>query len=122
MEHKIISQTKNPFLQRDEILIELKSASAPSFEDVKTAVGKDEKLVVVKRVDGQFGQHNFLAEVLVYESEKSKKEIEIVPRKTRLKIAEEEKKAKKEIAKKKAEEEKKIAEAKTETKSEEKSE
>lgn len=114
MEHKIISQQKNPFLQREEILIEMTSATAPSFEDVKKAVGKDEKLVVVKKVDGQFGQHIFIADVVVYDSEKAKKNVEIVPQKTRKKIAEDEKKKIEEEKKQKEEAKKAEEKAKAE--------
>ena len=86
METKIISQKKNPFLDREEILMEIKSNVAPSFEDVRKAIGKDENLTVVKKVEGNFGRHIFNAEIVLYNSTKSKDKIETIPKKIRKKI------------------------------------
>lgn len=113
MEHKIIQKEKNHFLEREEISIELTAESTPSFSDVKAILKKDEKLVVVRKIKSNFGKKSFIAEVVVYDSEDAKKQNEIIPRKTKLKLAEEEKKRLEE--EKKAKEEAKKAE---ETKSE----
>lgn len=122
MKHKIITQNKNPLLHREEMLIEFESESAPSFDDIKKTINKDNELTIVKRVDGNFGQHKFTADVLVYESKEAKDRVETIPKKIRAKMAEEEKKrleeekAKKEAEKKAAEEAKKAEEEKTEEK------
>ena len=107
MESKIISQEKNPFMQREEIKLEIKSESAPSFEEVKKAVGKDENLIVVKRVNSNFGTSVFTADVVVYDSVEAKKSVEMVPQKVRKKLAEEAKQKADAEAKAKAEEAKK---------------
>ena len=41
MESKIIKQEKNPFLDREELTLEIKNEVAPSFDEVKTEIGKD---------------------------------------------------------------------------------
>ena len=91
MDAKIINQQKNPFLQREEIVFEIKSESTPSFEEIKKTVGKDENLVVVKKVNSNFGTQIFTAEVFVYDSPEARKKIETIPQKIKKKLAEEEK-------------------------------
>ena len=109
MESKIIKQEKNPFLERDEIVIEILNETAPSFEDVKNVLGKEDDLVVVKKIDGNFGKRIFMAEIFVYDSKEAKEKIETIPKKVRKKMAEE-KKAADVAAKKAAEEEAKVVE------------
>ena len=122
---KIIKQEKNPFLSREEIILEINSETAPKIEDVKNAIGKDENLTIVKRINSNFGKHVFTAEVLVYENQEAKDKIEVIPQKIRKKLAaekkaEEEAKAKaEEEAKAKAEEEAKTGETSTEETKEE---
>ena len=118
MKTQIIKQKKNPFLQREEIVMEIASETAPSFADVKSAIGKDENPVVVKRIDGNFGKQVFTAEVFVYESEDAKNNVEVIPKKIKKKMEEEKKAA--EEATKKAEEEKKKSEESSEEVKEEK--
>jgi len=89
-------------------------------------------LIVVKRINSNFGKKDFIVEAVVYDSEESKKSIEVIPKKIKKKLAEEEKKKLEEEKKAKAEakkafeeakkdsEEKKVEESKEETKSEEK--
>jgi len=91
MESKIINQQKNPFLQREEIVFEIKSDVAPSFEEIKKQIGKDENLVVIKKVQGKFGTQIFTTEVFVYDSPEARKKIEVIPKKIKKKLAEEEK-------------------------------
>lgn len=110
MKTEILKQEKNPFLHREEIIMKIESDAVPSFEDVKKEVGKDEKLTIVKKINSNFGRHEFEAEVVVYESEESKDKVETVPQKVRKKLAEEKKKAEEEKAK--AESEAKAAEEK----------
>ena len=110
METKIIKQEKNPFLQREEIVLEINSEISPSFEEIKKQIRKDEKLVAIKKVNSNFGTHKFIAEVFVYDSIEARKKIEKIPKKIRKKLAEEEKSKKEAEAKAKAEEEAKVAE------------
>lgn len=92
MKHKILKQNKNVFMHREEILIDIEANINPSFEQVKEIIGKDKDLVVVKSIHGNFGSHSFIAEVFVYDSKENKENIETIPRKIRLKLAEEMKK------------------------------
>ena len=109
MEHKIIKQQKNPFLQREEITLEIKNPSTPNADEVKTAIAKDPALTVIKKINTNFGNQTFTAEALIYDNIEAKNKIETTPKKIRKKIQAEEK-TKKE-AEKKAKEE---AEAKPE--------
>jgi ribosomal protein S24E len=123
-EHNIIKKEKNPFLSREEIILEITSEIAPSFEEVKKMISADENLIVVKEVRGNFGKNTFKAEVFVYESEEKKNEIEVIPKKIRKKMEEErkkaeEQKAKEEAEKKAAEEAAKAEEEKAEESNEE---
>jgi ribosomal protein S24E len=93
MKSKIIQQNKNPFLHREEIKLEITSPSAPTMEEVKKEIGKDENLIVVKKINANFGRQTFIAEVFVYDSKEEKKAVETIPKKIRLKMAEEEKAA-----------------------------
>jgi ribosomal protein S24E len=118
---KIIKKEKNHFLSRNEIILEMNSETAPKIEDVKNAIGKDENLTIVKRINSNFGKHIFTADVLVYDNLEAKDKIEVIPQKIRKKLAaekkaEEEAKAKKEEAptEAKKEEESKTEEASTE--------
>ncbi|MDH3352908.1 MAG: hypothetical protein OEL87_00485 [Nanoarchaeota archaeon] len=108
METKIIKQEKNPFLEREDLVLEIKGEATPSFEEVKTAIGKDADLTVVKKITTNFGRNTFLVEAVVYDNIEAKEKIETIPQKVRKKM-EAEKKAAEEAAKK-AEEEAKAAE------------
>ena len=89
----IIKQQKNPLLYRQEILMEIQSESNPSFSEIKKELGKDEDLVVIKRINGNFGETIFSAEAFVYDSKEAKDKIERIPRRIRAKLAEEAAKA-----------------------------
>lgn len=88
MEHKILQHKKNPLLHREEIILEVKSKTNPSFEEISESMKKDKKLVVVKGINGNFGRHVFQAEVFVYDSEEAKNKVEYIPMKIRKKLAE----------------------------------
>ncbi len=118
MEFKILKQEKNALLHREEYLIEVNSDSNPSFGDVKYFLKKDEKILVIRDIKGNFGSNTFRSEAFVYESQKYKDEIEVIPKKVRKKLEEEAKKKAEEEAKKKAEEEKAEEEKAKEQKSE----
>jgi ribosomal protein S24E len=107
---KILKQEKNPFLEREEIVIEFQQDTTPSFEEVKQTIGKDPVLTVVKKVNTNFGRKTFLAEAVVYNTIEAKKKIEVIPKKLKKKMQEEEKAAA-EAAKKAAAEAKATEEA-----------
>ncbi len=115
MKLEIIKQEKNPFLEREELTVEIISESAPSNADVISELGKDEALTVVKKINTNFGRQTFLTEIVVYDSPEAREKIETIPQKVRKKMEAEKKaaeeKAKKEAAEaaKKAEEEAKAA-------------
>jgi ribosomal protein S24E len=80
---KTIEHKKNPLLHREEYKIEIKSESNPSYADIIKFLGKDEKLIVIKRLKGNFGRKIFIADVIVYASEAEKNNVEVTPRKVR---------------------------------------
>jgi ribosomal protein S24E len=108
MESKIITQTKNPFLEREEITIEIKNPTTPTYDEVKEAIGKDAGLTIVKKINTNFGRQTFVAEAVVYNNAEAKKHVEVIPQKVKKKMEAEEKTA----AEAKAKEEKAAAEAK----------
>jgi len=115
MESKIIKQEKNPFLEREEFTLQITNETTPTFDEVKSELGKDATLTVVKKINTNFGRKTFLIEAVVYENAEAKKKIETIPQKVRKKIESEEKAAaeaakKAEAEAKKAEEEAKVAE------------
>ena len=105
MKLEIIKQEKNPFLQREELTLEITSEAAPSASDVISELGRDEALTVIKKINTNFGRQIFIAQVVVYDNIEARKEIETIPQKVRKKMEADEKAA----AKKKAEEEAKAA-------------
>ena len=76
MKTQILKQEKNPFLNREEITLEIESLANPSFEDVKNEIGKDAELTVVKKIEGHFGRGKFTAKIFVYDSKEAKEKIE----------------------------------------------
>lgn len=110
MESKVISQKRNPFLEREDIVIQISEKITPSKEEVVEFVGKGKEVTVVRKISSGFGKNSFTAEVFVYDSKEAKDRIEVVPKKIKKKIEEERKAREMEEAKKKAEEEAKLAE------------
>ena len=92
---KIISKTKNPFLDREELVIEIMGDVPPSNEEVKKITGKDADTVVVNTIRTAFGKQTFVADVFIYNSIESKEKIQTIPQKVRKKMAEEQAAAKK---------------------------
>jgi ribosomal protein S24E len=109
MKIEIIKQEKNPFLQREEYMIEIQNEVTPSFDELKQEMKTDADLTVVKKINTNFGRNTFVAEVVVYEDKKAKQSVEVIPRKIKKKMEAEEKAAA--DAAKKAEAEAKAAEA-----------
>ncbi len=120
-ESKIISQEKNPFLSREEIIIEISSEATPTIDEIKKEIGKEEKLIVIKKINTNFGKKKFIAELVVYDTIEAKNKVETIPKKIRAKMAEEEK-TRIEAEKKTAKEEKATAEAEKATEDESKKE
>ncbi|MCR4284589.1 MAG: hypothetical protein NUV97_00915 [archaeon] len=102
MKTQIISQEKNPFLNREEIVLGITSEITPNVDSIKEAIGKDKDLIVVKRVNSNFGRQTFTANIFVYDSKESKDKVETIPQKVRIKMAKDKKEAE-EVAKKEAE-------------------
>ena len=132
MKTKIIKREKNPFLEREELVLEIENDSTPTSDEVKKEIGKNAELTVIKKINTNFGKQTFIVEAIVYDNAKAKEKIETIPQKIRKKIeadkkTEEETKKKAEEEAKKAAEEVKTAKApaeeiKEETSTEEKSE
>jgi ribosomal protein S24E len=117
MNSKIISQTKNPFLEREEITVEIKQSVSPSKAEAIEAVGGSEDATVIKKIHSNFGTNTFLVEAKVYDSVEAKNKVETIPQKVRKKI-EADKIAAEAAAKKEAEEAKKKAEEEAKAKEE----
>ena len=115
MNSKIISQQKNPFLQREEITIEIQNEVTPKTEEVKTAIGEDANLTIIKKINTNFGKQTFTAEALIYDNNEAKNKIETIPQKIRKKIQADKKTAKEAEAKATAEPEPKPEEPKPES-------
>ena len=90
---KIIKQEKNPFLEREELTIQITNPATPTYDEVKEAIGKDKELTIVKKINTNFGRKIFTAEAVVYDNTEAKKKIETIPKKTKKKIQAEEKAA-----------------------------
>ena len=124
---KIIKQEKNPFLEREELVLEIQSDSTPTSDEVKKEIlaargipsekgtdvpslsGKDAELTVIKKINTSFGKRIFTVEAVVYDNAEAKKKIETIPQKVRKKM-EADKKAEIESARKAEEEAKKTEE------------
>lgn len=110
MKHTILKQEKNPLLKREELMVEIEADSTPSFKDVLEVLGKEEEIVVCKKIASGFGRNKFVVDVVVYDSKDDREKNEVIPQKIRKKMEEEKKAA--EEAKKKEEAEKAAAEEK----------
>jgi ribosomal protein S24E len=99
MKTKIISQEKNPFLEREEFLIEIEANSTPTEAEIIEDLGKGDLLTVIRGIRTNFGTCTFIVDAIVYNSEEAKEKYVVLPQKVRKKI-EEEKKAKEEEEKK----------------------
>jgi ribosomal protein S24E len=110
MESKIIKQEKNPFLQREELVLEITSEAAPNEAEAKQQIGKDETLTVIKKINTNFGRQTFIVEAVVYDNSEARERVETIPQKVKKKMAAD-KKSEDEAVKKKAEEAKAAEEA-----------
>jgi small subunit ribosomal protein S24e len=82
MEISIKKQKVNAFFERSELIVEAVDSATPSYAAIKTEVAKKmkvgEELVVVKKVEQQFGRQEVLADVQVYNSPEALKKYEFV--------------------------------------------
>jgi len=80
MELKLSTKIEKKYLGRKEIVLKGSSPTTPSRVDLKEEAAKiasaAPELVVIKKVNQQFGKKTFEVEVYVYDDEKSMKEFE----------------------------------------------
>jgi len=110
METKIISQKSNPFLEREEFLMEIRSDVTPTYAKIKEELGKDNDLTIVNKITTRFGTNKSVANIIVYNNAEAMKKNQVLPQKLRKKLEEERKAREVEEQKKKAEEQKAIEE------------
>jgi ribosomal protein S24E len=82
MNLKIVSQEEKPLLSRTKVLAHISfDAVTPSNDEVKkqlaTALKKDEKLIVVKKIATGYGYKEADVDAVVYESVEAKEKIEV---------------------------------------------
>jgi ribosomal protein S24E len=104
MKTEIISQEKNPFLEREELIIKITGEAMPTKEGIIDAIRKDKDATVVRKISSNFGKESFVADIVVYSSVEAKDKYMTIPKKIRAKM-EADKKAAEEAAKKAAAEE-----------------
>jgi ribosomal protein S24E len=77
---KILSEIKNSLLNRKELKIALESNASISFETAKNTISEktkaDKELIIIKKIDGSFGNSNFIVDALIYNSKEDKEHIE----------------------------------------------
>lgn len=82
MEISIKKQKVNAFFERSELVVEASDSATPSYASIKAEVAKKlkvgEEVVVVKKVEQQFGKQEVLADVLVYNSPEALKKYEMI--------------------------------------------
>lgn len=93
MKHEIISKKVNPFLNREEMIMKVESTITPSAIEVKKLIGGDEELIVIKKIDRNFGKRVFMVDAVVYDDKISKDKVEVVPKKVKKKLEDDKKAA-----------------------------
>ena len=82
MEIEVQERTPNPLLNREELVVKIThdSGAIPSRESVvrklSAQLNKDKEQVIVRRLDGQFGKAETIAQVFVYETAEDAEKIE----------------------------------------------
>jgi len=104
MKSKIIEQIENPLLERDEFLFEIINETLPTKKEIIAELGKDPELTVIQKINNNFGKNSFSIKIYVYKSKESKEKYTIIPKKVRLKLAEEKRALEAELKKKKQQE------------------
>jgi len=76
----IITNFYNPLLKRKEINASIEAESNPGFEKTKKEIAlhfkANDDVVVIKKVEGNFGRSSFLIDAFVYDSLEDKNKIE----------------------------------------------
>ena len=92
----ILENKKNMLLNREEIVATLQTEITPSKDEIAKAIAiklkKHEGQIVIEKIEGNFGNHEFIIKAKVYDDVKSKDKYETVTRKEKKKRAEEVKK------------------------------
>ena len=99
MKTETINQKKNPFLGREEFIIEISEEAMPTKEGIIEALGKGKELTVIEKIESNFGRGTFDADVAIYDSLESKEKYMTIPKKIKAKM-EADKKAAEEAEKK----------------------
>ncbi|MEM2955967.1 MAG: hypothetical protein QW041_00055 [Candidatus Pacearchaeota archaeon] len=80
MELKIIKSEKKPLLEREEYIVEIVNSVAPSNIELKKMLAeklkKDENLILIKKINQQFGTQYINAICYVYSNPESIKKFE----------------------------------------------
>ena len=80
MNFKQISHEKKPLLHREEFLIEIEDSKTPSNAELRKSIsekmGKDEKLILIKKINQSFGVQKTSARFYIYHDEDSIKRFE----------------------------------------------
>jgi len=75
MEIKIEKQEHKPLVERDEVVVNIKSETTPSNAQVKEEIAKKlnktQELVIVKKINQKFGEHKASALAYVYKSQEA---------------------------------------------------
>ncbi len=110
---QVLENKKNMLLNREELVATIQSEKTPSKIEILKIIAnqlkKHEDQIVVEKIEGNFGNHEFLIKAKIYDDVKTKDKYEVVPRKVKKKRAEEAKKLEDE-KKKKADEDAKLKE------------
>jgi ribosomal protein S24E len=109
MKLETINQKKNPFLGREEFVVEITGEAMPTKEGIVEGFGKDKELTVIRKLNSSFGNNKFVADIVVYDDVEAKQKYMTIPKKVRAKM-EADSKAAEEAANKAAEEAKAAAE------------
>ena len=77
---KQVSHEKKPLLSREEFVIEIEDSKTPSNAELRKAIseksGKNENLILIKKISHKFGTQNTLANFYVYHGESAIKRFE----------------------------------------------
>jgi len=80
MEVNIKQQFEKPLLRREEYILGVKQAITPSYAELKAEIAKKlnkpESLIVIKKVDQQFGSQGAAVHIYLYENEEAMKKFE----------------------------------------------
>lgn len=81
---KILENKENFLLKRREILAIVEADKTPSFNEANELIAKDMKVdkevVVIKKIDSDFGVKNFKIKAFIYNSKEDKEKIEKKPK------------------------------------------